>query len=187
MSCVLYYSNYCSHSKNILIKLSNSDIKSDIHFLSIDKRTQRNGKIYLILENGDNVLLHPDVTKVPALMLLKKNNQILFGQDIHNHFDLKIRTKKQDKIVNSRTDLMEPECFSLNDLTGSIHSDNFSFIDMTSEELSAKGSGGTRMMYNYSSLNDNQKINTPEEDYKPNKVDEGELKKYEEQRAAAIN
>ena len=187
MSCVLYYSNYCSHSKNILLKLSNSDIKSDIHFLCIDKRVNKEGKIYLILENGDNVLLHPEVTKVPALMLLNRNNKILFGLEIHNHFDLKIRTKQQKRVVNSRTDLMEPESFSLNSLTGSVISDNYSFVDMSSDELSAKGNGGTRMMYNYCGLNDDMSIHTPEEDYKPNKVDEGEIKQYEERRAAAIN
>ena len=36
-------------------------------------------------------------------------------------------------------------------------------------------------------LNDSQKIHTPEEDYKPNKVDESEIKKYQEQRAAAVS
>ena len=47
MSCVLYYSNYCSHSKNILIKLSNTDIKSDQKVLTIDISESNNlkGKI----------------------------------------------------------------------------------------------------------------------------------------------
>tara|TARA_Y100001970_G_C14258099_1_gene877164 strand:+ start:11034 stop:11624 length:591 start_codon:yes stop_codon:yes gene_type:complete len=186
MSCVLYYSNYCGFSKNILTKLSRSNIKSDIHFLCIDKRVVNNNKTYIILENGDRVLLHPDVTKVPALMLLNKNNEILFGEDIHKHFEYQIRRKEVKTQVDPRTDKVEPESFSLNDLMGSVKSDNFSFIDMSAEDLSAKGNGGVRLMYNYSGLNDQQKIYTPEEDYKPNKVDENEVKKYQEQRAAAV-
>ena len=186
MSCVLYYSNYCGYSKNILTKLSRSNIKSDIHFLCIDKRVINDNKTYIILENGDRVLLHPEVTKVPALMLLNKNNELLFGEDIQKHFEYKIKTTKTRKQVDPRTDKVEPESFSLNDLIGSVKSDNFSFIDMSPTDLSAKGNGGSRLMYNYCGLNDNQKIHTPEEDYKPNKVDENEVKKYQEQRAAAV-
>ena len=97
MSCVLYYSNYCGFSKNILTKLSRSSIKSDIHFLCVDKRVVNDNKIYIILENGDRVLLHPGVTKVPALMLLYKNNELLFGDDIHKHFEFKIKSKEMEK------------------------------------------------------------------------------------------
>lgn len=186
MSCVLYYSNYCGYCKNILTKLSRSSIKSDIHFLCVDKRVVNDNKTYITLENGDRVLLHPGVTKVPSLMLLYKNNEILFGEDIHKHFEYKIRSKEIEKQQDPRTATIEPESFSLTDLMGSVKSDNFSFIDMSAEELSAKGNGGARLMYNYSGLNDQQKIHTPEEDYKPNKVDENELKKYQEQRAAAV-
>ena len=100
--------------------------------------------------------------------------------------NLKLRVKKWKKQVDPRTATIEPESFSLTDLMGSVKSDNFSFIDMSAEDLSAKGNGGARLMYNYSGLNDQQKIYTPEEDYKPNKVDENELKKYQEQRAAAV-
>lgn len=70
----------------------------------------------------------------------------------------------------------------MNDVMGSVHSDNFSFLDMSSEELSAKGTGGTRLMYNYSSLEPDQRIETPVDDYVPNKVNPDELKKYREDR-----
>ena len=90
----------------------------------------------------------------------------------------KLNSSKIKKEVDSRTDKIEPESFSLNDLMGSVKSDNFSFIDMSAEDLSAKGNGGSRLMYNYCGLNESQKIYTPEEDYKPNKVDENEVKKY---------
>ena len=118
--------------------------------------------------------------------MLYKNNELLFGEDINKHFEYKIKNKEIEKQVDSRTDKLEPESFSLGDLMGSVKSDNFSFIDMSADELSAKGNGGSRLMYNYSGLEDTQKIYTPEEDYKSNKVDESEIKKYQEQRAAAV-
>ena len=52
--------------------------------------------------------------------------------------------------------------------------DNFSFLDMGSDELEAKGNGGTRQMHNYVSLNYADKISTPtdEHDYKQPKISE---------------
>lgn len=180
MSSVLYYSNHCGHCKSILIKLSNSSLESDIHFLCIDKRFKIDNKIYLMLESGDKILLPPNVNKVPALMLLNKNNKVLFGDDIHNHFDVLLRNT--ESVKQMRTNELEPQSYSMKDGSGFVKSDVYSFLDMSPEELSAKGNGGTRMMYNYASLNHNEKINTPPEDYKPNKVDEKDIKAYEEER-----
>jgi hypothetical protein len=43
--------------------------------------------------------------------------------------------------------------------------------DMSPEELSAKGSGGNRQMFNYVSYDNNlQLIQTPDDTYKPDKV-----------------
>jgi hypothetical protein len=181
MSIVLYYSNHCGHCKNILLKLSKSSLKSDIHFLCIDKRFKIDDKTYLMLENGEKILLPNTITKVPAIMLLSKNNETLFGKAIHKHFDVLINNTKQ--IVDSRQQTMEPQSYDLSSVAGVIKSDNYSFVDMSPEELGAKGNGGTRMMYNYASLNGVEKIYTPEENYKPNKVDESEIKKYTEERA----
>ena len=50
----------------------------------------------------------------------------------------------------------EPSAFQVGlsgSLTG-VASDSFSFLDMTSEDLSAKGGGGTRQMHHYVSIND---------------------------------
>ena len=182
MSSVLYYSNHCGHCKNILLKLSKSSIKSDIHFLCIDKRFKIDDKIYIILENGEKILLPNTITKVPALMLLSRNNETLFGNDIQDHFNVLINNTKT--IEDSRQQIMEPQSYDLTNMTGFVKSDNYSFVDMSPEELGAKGNGGTRMMYNYASLNGVERINTPEENYKPNKVDESEIKKYTEERAS---
>ncbi len=188
MSCVLYYSNFCNHSKNILGKLSKSNIKSNIHFLCIDKRITKESKNYIILENGDHILLPSIITKVPCLMLLHKKNDLLFGDDIHKHFDLIIRNSefKSNPNTDTRSIKNEPESFSMSSIMGSIKSDNFSFLDTSVEDLGAKGKGGLRMMYNYSALTESEKIETPPEDYTPNKVNETDLKKYQEERERGV-
>ena len=179
MSCVLYYSNVCPHCKNLLSSLSRSSVKDDVHFLSIDKRKRKGDEVYIVLENGSEILLPKNITKVPSIMLLNRNNKVLEGEDVQKHFDLMIDAKKP---IQNRTVENDPLSFSMNDVMGSVHSDNFSFLDMSSEELSAKGTGGTRLMYNYSSLEPDQRIETPVDDYVPNKVNPDELKKYREDR-----
>ena len=50
-------------------------------------------------------------------------------------------------------------------------SEQFTSYDMTPDELSAKGNGGSRQMYNYVSVqNELNLINTPPDNYRPDKV-----------------
>ena len=49
MSCVLYYSNYCQHSKELITILAKSKLKEEVHFICIDKRTDRDWETQLIL------------------------------------------------------------------------------------------------------------------------------------------
>ena len=61
---------------------------------------------------------------------------------------------------------------------GDIVSDQYSFLDMDSDSLSAKGNGGMRQMHNYVDLNSNGNlnINCPDDDFdykKSNKIPEG--------------
>jgi len=154
MSCILYYSNYCQHSKQLLQNISKSGaITKDIHFICIDKRTRdQSGKVNIILENGQTVLLPNTVTKVPAMLLLNQNYSVLYGDAIMQHF----RPRQQVAIQHSTMNNNEPMAFSLG--TGGsnncgIMSDTFSFLDMDADSLSAKGSGGVRQMHNYVDLN----------------------------------
>ena len=169
MSSILYYSNFCEHSKKLLQYLSKSQISKDVHFICIDKRTKgSDGKIYIILENGQKIIMPENVSKVPALLLLNNNYQVLYGDSIYNNFK-----PKQEVIVRAATNNnMEPTAFSLG--SGSVVSDQFSFLDMDSEALNAKGDGGLRQMHNYVSLNYSDQISTPadEHDYKQSKVSE---------------
>ena len=77
MSSVFYYSNYCESCKKILALVSKSQVKEDIHFISIDKRVVKDGVTYIILENQE-VTLPPTISKVPALLLLDRGYEVLF-------------------------------------------------------------------------------------------------------------
>ena len=71
MSYILYYSNYCNNSSQIIQKLATSQVKNDIHFISIDDRVKRSdGSIYIRLKNQQEIVLPHTVDKVPALLLL---------------------------------------------------------------------------------------------------------------------
>jgi len=166
MSSILYYSNFCEHSKKLLQTISKADISKDIHFICIDKRTKdANNKIYIILENGQKIIMPENVTRVPALLLLNQSYNVLYGEAILQHLK-----PKQEKMVKQATqNNLEPMAFGFSGGGfGSVTSDQYSFLDMDSDSLSAKGNGGVRQMHNYVDLNYSDNISTPEDeqDYK---------------------
>ena len=68
MSSILYYSNYCEHSKSLLQSITKKTLTKDIHFICIDKRMKdTNNKIYIILENGQKIIMPENINRVPAL------------------------------------------------------------------------------------------------------------------------
>ena len=178
MSYILYYSNYCEHSKNIISSLSKSKIKDNIHFICIDKREMRNNEAHILLENGQSVILPSKIKKVPALLLLDESYMVYYGNDILEFF------KPQETVITkvATDNNLEPNAFSFNSGNTFVQSDSFSFLDMNPDDLSAKGNGGTRQMYNYSSIGNNEKIHTPDDDYQPDKVNEQSLSEYEQRR-----
>ena len=87
---ILYYSNYCDNSKKLLQILSQSSIQNDNHFICIDKRVKMpDGSTHVLLKDGSQVLLPPNVTKVPALMLVNNGFHVLFGDQIYQHLQPK--------------------------------------------------------------------------------------------------
>ena len=178
MSCVLYYSKYCENCKKILYELGKSDFKKNVHFLSIDKRRQRDNKIYIVLDNGHEIFLPPNITSVPTLLLLDKNNKLLVGQEVFTYLAPKMRN---EKYVATRQNGGEPLAFSTYEM-GSTLSDNYSYLDQSPQDMNAKGNGGMRQMHSFVSLGSNQQIYTPDEDYVPDKVGEIDISKLRSQR-----
>ena len=166
---VLYYSNYCEHSKKLLQTLSKSQISNDIHFMPIDNRVKEGGNLYIILQNGNKIIMPNNISKVPALLVLN-DKQVLYGDSIYHYLK-----PKQEVITKKATNNnMEPMAFSLGGggAFGGIASDQYSFLDISPDDMTSKGNGGLRQMHNYVLLGNNDIISTPTDDvdYKSEKT-----------------
>jgi hypothetical protein len=184
MSMILYYSNFCQNCASILPKLSQSQIKSDIHFICIDNRIKKpDGSTYIILSNQKEIIMPPTLSKVPALLLLNRGNQIIYGSDINNHLQPVQTNTPAEKLEN-----VEPDAFSFGDIHGSgVMSDNFSFLDQTIESMSAKGNGGLRQIRNNATLEYVDQIETPPDDYVPNKIGDMSMEKLQQDREKSLS
>ena len=180
MSTILYYSNYCEPSKKLLQTVSKTQMAKDIHFICIDNRVKdQNGKIFIVLQNGQKIIMPENVTKVPALLLLNQNYKVVYGDDIYKHF----KPTQQVQVQQATRNNMEPTAFGFGGGSGlfscGIASDNYSFLDQNDDELSVKGNGGLRQMHNYVALNDsmNLTMHLPQDDteYKTDKIKDGEM------------
>jgi glutaredoxin-related protein len=194
MSCILYYSNYCEHCKKLLQTLSKSNTQKDIHFICIDKRVKdSNNKTFIVLENGQKIIMPENVTRVPALLLLNQGYQVLYGESILQH----LKPRQEVEVRKATQNNMEPMAFSFGGGSfGDVVSDQFSFLDQAPEDLKADGNGGMRQMHNYVDLNytDKMTIQTPndEQEYKgANRIAEDGSKdlmaKIQAQREAELN
>lgn len=168
MKELLYFSNYCENSKKLLSILSKSSISKGIDFICVDKRSKNaDGTFSIILTNGFKVDLPPTITKVPALLLPNHGYQVLFGDQIYQH----LQPKEKQTMMQATRNQGEPESFALGAGNYGISSDNFCYLDIASDDLMAKGSGGMRQMHNYVTVdNKGLSIETPPDDYTPDKV-----------------
>ena len=153
MSCILYYSKYCEVSKKYLQLLSRTQqAQKDLHFICIDKRVKdANNKTYIVLEDGQKIILPENVTKVPALLLMTQGYQVLYGEQILQY----LKPKQQQEVRVATQNNMEPMAFGFGSGGGfgDIVSDKYSFLDQNDEELKTTGNGGMRQMHNYVDLN----------------------------------
>ena len=184
MSMILYYSNYCDKCKTLLQHISKSSVKKDMHFVCIDKRIKReNGATYIILENAQEILLPPTVNKVPALLLLNRGHQVLFGNDINKYVE-PVQVVSQQKATNNNG---EPLAFSMASSFGyGVASDNYSFLDQESSELSAKGNGGMRQIHHYATINHSDSIETPPDTYSADTIGNVSIEQLQKKRNSDI-
>ena len=163
MSYILYYSNYCSFSKNVLNNVSkNPSVTKEVHFICIDKRIQEKGKTFIILENGQKIIMPENIQKVPSLLLINDGFRVI---DNAEHIIQFFQPRKQQEMRESTMNNMEPVAFGFEGGGSCVVSDNYSFLDQNSKQMEAKnGTGGLRQMHNYVGLNDNSSIYTPEDE-----------------------
>lgn len=168
----LYYSNNCKHSQRVLHFLVKGNLADKINFLCIDKRHRdpNNNQIYIHLENGQRVIMPPNVHSVPALLLVKQSYRVVLGDDIIQYYQTAASHETKKRI---QREVIDPVGTSLMQSSGgmNITSEAYTMYNLTPDELSAKGSSGRRQMYNYVSANDEViSINTPPDTYQPDKI-----------------
>jgi len=174
MEDVLYYSTNCPHCQRLLEYLARNGITNKFNFLSIDRRMRdpATGQILLILDRGTKVSLPPNIHNVPSLMLPKQSYRVLIGNDIYTYLESMV-----NKITNEVTrNNGEPSGFLLG--SGQNMSEQFTYYNMTPEELGAKGKGPMRQLLNYvpaTHETGNQHIEALPDNYKTDRLKEGDV------------
>lgn len=167
---ILYYSNYCVHSKKLLNYLVKENLTNQLNCICIDKRSRNpnTGQIQIVLENGKTIMMPPNVHSVPALLLVKQNFKVILGDEIMQLLHPLVK-KQRDAATRHHG---EPNGFSLASSGGmNVMSEKYTSYNLTPEELSAKGNGGNRPIYNYVPADyDSLLIQTPPDNYRPNKI-----------------
>jgi hypothetical protein len=168
----LYYSNNCKHSQRVLQFLVKGNLADKLNFLCIDKRRRdpNNNQMYIHLENGQRVIMPPNVHSVPALLLVKQSYRVVLGDDIIQYYQAAASHETKKRI---QREVIDPVGSSLMQSSGgmNITSEAYTMYNLTPDELSAKGNSGRRQMYNYVSANDEViSINTPPDTYHPDKI-----------------
>jgi hypothetical protein len=168
---ILYYSNHCKHSQKLVQTLVKGNLSDKISFICIDKRIKdpNTNQIYIILENGSKVIMPPNIHSVPAVLLVNQKYRVLLGDEIMQHYHPELKSKNE-KATNYNG---EPMGYFLGSSSGgsNIMSEQYTMYNMTPDELSAKGKGSSRQLYNYVSAGDDINfINTPADSYRPDKL-----------------
>ena len=114
------------------------------------------------------ILLPKDIKSVPSLLIINQNYKIITGEDI-----LKFLNPINEEINNKATNNNgEPETLSFVSNNFGVMSDSYSYLDQNSEQMSTKGDGGLRQLYNYSQIGSIDTIETPPDNYVPDKIGE---------------
>lgn len=151
---ILYYSNNCKHCQKLLSHLAKNGQLEKYNFVCIDRREvdPHTRQVSIILDRGVKTTLPPNVSRVPALLMVNKNYTAVVGDDIYAYVDSQIKPDPTNAAVENGG---EPIGYILSPSSGGVNiiSETFTMYNAPPEELSAKGIGGTRQMHNYVSAN----------------------------------
>lgn len=184
---VLYYSNYCKHCKKLLQYLAKNGLQNSMNCLCIDKRVknQYTGQTFIVTERGAQILLPPNIQRVPSLLLVKNQYNIIIGDEIYNHFTPKV--SHQNNLATGNNG--EPFGYLFGSIPNfmNVVSEQYTYYNMSPDELSSKGRGGMRQMHNYvSAAHDYLNIPTPDETYKSDKIGNVSMETLQQQRNEEI-
>jgi hypothetical protein len=164
---VLYYSNNCKHSQKLLAHLAKLGLLEKYNFVCIDRRSvdPNTRQITITLDRGLKTTLPPNVSRVPTLLLVNQKYTAVVGDDIYNYIEKAVSSNiDPDNLAYDNGG--EPIGYILAPSSGgvSIVSETYTMYNAPPEELAAKGTGGTRQMYNYASAKiDPNSIPTPQD------------------------
>jgi hypothetical protein len=146
---VVFYSNRCDHSRELLSKLARHPVSKEIAFVCVDRREIQGSSTYAVLEDEKRVKLPAELSEVPAVLLLEKGNVLVSGSAVSAYLP-----PPDPAAVGG-----EPTAYSWTEMGGL--SDAYAYIDTSSQDMLAQGSGGSRMMHAFTTLDGGQDIATP--------------------------
>ena len=160
---VLYYSNNCKYCQKLLAHLAKIGVLDKYNFICIDRRSvdPNTRQITITLDRGVKTTLPPNVSRVPTLLLVNQKYTAVVGDDIYTYVESKVQPDPNNMATANGG---EPIGYIISPSSGGVNivSETFTMYNAPPEELSAKGNGGTRQMYNYVSANvDSKAIQTP--------------------------
>ena len=158
---IFYYSNYCKHSQKVLQCLVKANLTNEISFVCIDKRGRdpNTNQLFIITEGGERVLMPPNVHSVPAMLLVKEQYRVIYGDEILQNYE--------SRIVNDK-----------------MTATNFNGEPMGYSLGGNSGAGALNSLT--SSYSGRQNIITPPEEFTSNKIkgDDSIVSSYEQMRKA---
>ena len=155
---VLYYGRTCTHSQDLLRKVSQQGLSRKLKFVPVDKRERRGEQTLAILDNGSRVLIPPAVTAVPALLDIRDKN-------VHQGPLVSQRLAAEAERLNRAATGAEREPLAFSEISGGSDTGTaFTFISDDPETLLAQGSGGTQRESFFAGVNDNIRIGVSEND-----------------------
>ena len=180
----LYYSTFCKHCQGMIQSVSTTALKDHFHYINIDNRYVTNNGVFIQIKDKYTIPLPSCIKRVPSLLFLKENN-VMVGDDIKDYIFEKMREMNQMSIgVNG-----EPSAFAFDGHACQfVRSDLYSFLDQDSKEMSAKGPGGLRQLYNYARYDLLDKIDTPADEGNEHsgKLKSMDLESFQKQRDAEL-
>ena len=175
---ILYYSNLCVHSQKVIEFVVKHQLSNQLSCICVDKRKRdvNNNQTVVVLENGQQVTLPPNLQSIPAILCVKKNYTLVMGKDpVLAYLQEKFGTQYANAAFNhpgQRLQEREPVGITLTGITlnSNIFSEAFTSYDLSPDDLSTKSTSQNRPLHHYTSVNQDFKINTPEDSYRPDKV-----------------